>query len=79
MKNLSSKLFESLKLSDNKSRNCFGGAYTSSGSDTNMQGGSSDVAFNTLGSDGKSLGWDTAKTSNAGDTKDKPVLSTGIE
>jgi hypothetical protein len=79
MKNLKSKLFESLKLSDNNARNCFGGAYTSSGSDTNMQGGSSDVAFNTLDASGKSLGWDTAKTSIAGDTKDKPVLTTGIE
>lgn len=73
MKNLKSKLFESLKIESTELSKITGGnLYTSRGSDTS-QGSSYDVVFQTLDENGQNGVWDTQNT-GAG-TKDKPALS----
>ncbi len=71
MKKLNSKLFDSLKLSENEAKNLVGGlAYTSKGSDTAASTTSYDIVFWTTDINGSNGHWDNENT--GGGTKDQP-------
>ena len=70
MKNLKSKLFKELELTNANSEKVNGGRYTSTSSDTGNTGSGYDIKFDTLDSGGSSTGQDSVISSLG--TQDAP-------
>ena len=73
MKKINSKLFNKFELNKDERSAIVGGFYTSSGSDTNSEGGGHDISYDTLDSSGQSTGTDVFGTGSG--TRDKPEIT----
>lgn len=73
MKKLNSKMFQSLKLTNDEAKKCLGGMYTSKDSDTS-QSGYYDVTFATTDANGGNQSVDAVFTGQS--TEDAPSKST---
>lgn len=70
MKKLKSKLFRKFELNQSEMSSLVGGFYTDMTSDTNVEGGTFDISYNTMDSSGGSIGTDTTNTGTA--SRDQP-------
>lgn len=77
MKSLNSKLFQSLKLSNDEAKACIGGMYTSKDSDTSVTGGTYDYTFCTTDVNGENGSTDTVNTGSSTTDAPKQELTQG--